>query len=51
MLPILRSAILAVLAAGLLSPVQAADKVAVGTGGSAGDAPFYIAYDKGFFKD
>jgi len=29
----------------------AADKVKVGTGGSASDAPFYIAQDKGFFKD
>jgi NitT/TauT family transport system substrate-binding protein len=33
------------------SPAQAADKVAVGTGGSASDAPFYIAYDRGFFND
>jgi len=33
------------------APAQAADRVAVGTGGSASDAPFYIAYDKGFFKD
>jgi len=32
-------------------PAHAADKVAVGTGGSASDAPFYIAHDKGFFKD
>ena len=38
-------------AASLASAAQAADKVAVGTGGSASDAPFYIAYDKGFFKD
>jgi len=50
MRPALRSAILTVLAAGLLSPVQAADKVVVGTGGSAGDAPFYIAQEKGYFK-
>jgi NitT/TauT family transport system substrate-binding protein len=26
------------------------DKVVVGTGGSAGDAPFYIAQEKGFFR-
>src|SRR5499425_2357346 len=40
--------------AGMLSlagPAMAADKVAVGTGGSASDAPFYIAYDQGYFKD
>jgi NitT/TauT family transport system substrate-binding protein len=42
---------LALFAAGVASSAQAADKVAVGTGGSASDAPFYIAYDKGFFKD
>jgi hypothetical protein len=42
---------LALLAASVASAAQAADKVAVGTGGSASDAPFYIAYDKGFFKD
>src|SRR6201987_543573 len=51
----LRSAIAAalagVLAANFTIAAQAADKVAVGTGGSASDAPFYIAYDKGFFKD
>jgi NitT/TauT family transport system substrate-binding protein len=35
----------------VVSPARAADKVAVGTGGSASDAPFYIAYDQGFFKD
>jgi NitT/TauT family transport system substrate-binding protein len=29
----------------------AADKVKIGTGGSASDAPFYIAQSKGFFKD
>jgi NitT/TauT family transport system substrate-binding protein len=55
MSPRLRSAIRAtlagVLAVYLTSAAQAADKVAVGTGGSASDAPFYIAYDKGFFKD
>jgi NitT/TauT family transport system substrate-binding protein len=48
--PALRAAILAVVAAGLLSPAQAAEKIVVGTGGSAGDAPFYIAQDKGYFK-
>jgi len=35
----------------LAGPAPAADKVAVGTGGSASDAPFYIAYDQGYFKD
>ena len=44
-------ALASMFAASLASAAQAADKVAVGTGGSAGDAPFYIAYDKGFFKD
>ena len=48
MLPALRSAIFAAVAAALVSPAQAADKVVVGTGGSAGDAPFYIAQDKGY---
>jgi NitT/TauT family transport system substrate-binding protein len=42
---------LALLAASVANAAQAADKVAVGTGGSASDAPFYIAYDKGFFRD
>jgi NitT/TauT family transport system substrate-binding protein len=42
---------LALLVASVASAAQAADKVAVGTGGSASDAPFYIAYDKGFFRD
>jgi len=42
---------LALFVASVASAAQAADKVAVGTGGSASDAPFYIAYDKGFFKD
>src|SRR5262249_41672866 len=49
-LPI-RAALAGVLAARMTVAVQAADKIAVGTGGSASDAPFYIAYDKGFFKD
>jgi ABC-type nitrate/sulfonate/bicarbonate transport system substrate-binding protein len=49
-LPI-RAALAGVLAANFAIAAQAADKVAVGTGGSASDAPFYIAYDKGFFKD
>ena len=31
-------------------PAEAADKVQVGTGGSAGDAPFYIAEARGYFK-
>jgi NitT/TauT family transport system substrate-binding protein len=30
---------------------HAADSVTVGTGGSASDAPFYIAQDRGYFKD
>jgi NitT/TauT family transport system substrate-binding protein len=55
MAPSLRSpigaALAGVLAANFAIATQAADKVAVGTGGSASDAPFYIAYDKGFFKD
>jgi NitT/TauT family transport system substrate-binding protein len=32
-------------------PAQAAEKVLVGTGGSASDAPFYIAKNKGYFRD
>src|SRR5262252_10469868 len=55
MAPSLRSpigaALAGVLAANFAITAQAADKVAVGTGGSASDAPFYIAYDRGFFKD
>src|ERR1700756_4201305 len=55
MAPSLRSpigaALAGVLAASFTIAAQAADKVAVGPGGSASDAPFYIAYDKGFFKD
>jgi NitT/TauT family transport system substrate-binding protein len=47
----MRSALAGMLAAAIASPAPAADKVAVGTGGSASDAPFYIAYDRGFFKD
>ena len=46
------AALAGALAANVMSsPAHAADKVAVGTGGSASDAPFYIAYDQGFFKD
>jgi NitT/TauT family transport system substrate-binding protein len=48
---VLRAALAGVVAAAIAGPAAAADKVAVGTGGSASDAPFYIAYDKGFFKD
>ena len=55
MAPSLRSligaALAGMLAANFTISARAADKVAVGTGGSASDAPFYIAYDKGFFKD
>jgi len=35
----------------LADSASATDKVGVGTGGSASDAPFYIAYDQGYFKD
>jgi len=42
---------LAAIASALATSAPAADKVAVGTGGSASDAPFYIAYDRGFFRD
>src|SRR5262245_53610321 len=48
---VLRVALAGVVTAAMASAAPAADKVAVGTGGSASDAPFYIAYDKGFFKD
>jgi NitT/TauT family transport system substrate-binding protein len=48
---LIRFALAGVLAGNLVSAARAADKVAVGTGGSASDAPFYIAYDKGFFRD
>src|SRR3981081_3165786 len=48
---VLRAALVGAIAAARARPAPAADKVAVGTGGSASDAPFYIAYDKGFFKD
>jgi NitT/TauT family transport system substrate-binding protein len=41
----------AVLGASLANDAHAADRVKIGTGGSASDAPFYIAQDKGFFKD
>ena len=55
MAPSLRSligaALAGMLAANFTISARAADKVAVGTGGSASDAPFYIAYDKGFFKE
>ena len=33
------------------APGHALDKVQVGTGGSAGDAPFYIAEARGYFKE
>jgi NitT/TauT family transport system substrate-binding protein len=49
-LTILRCLLCAALAASAAAPARATDKVAVGTGGSASDAPFYIAYDRGFFK-
>jgi NitT/TauT family transport system substrate-binding protein len=44
----------AVLAGAMLAmsaAARAADSVTVGTGGSASDAPFYIALDRGYFKD
>ena len=47
---VLRVALAGAVAA-MAGAAPAADKVAVGTGGSASDAPFYIAYDKGFFKN
>jgi NitT/TauT family transport system substrate-binding protein len=50
-LRVLTCAAAAVVLAAMTARAPAADKVAVGTGGSASDAPFYIAYDKGFFKD
>jgi NitT/TauT family transport system substrate-binding protein len=49
----LRHAIRLALAAALAAaavPAEAIDKVVVGTGGSAGDAPFYIAQAKGYFQ-
>ena len=52
MASLIRAALAGALAANVMSsPAHAADKVAVGTGGSASDAPFYIAYDQSFFKD
>ena len=48
---VLRAALAGAIAAATASPARAADKVVVGTGGSASDAPFYLAQDKGFFKD
>src|ERR1700676_4681566 len=35
----------------LAGAAPGADSVTVGTGGSASDAPFYIAQDRGYFKD
>ena len=49
--PMISAALAGVMAVSLAGPLQAADKVVVGTGGSAGDAPFYIAQDKGYFKN
>jgi NitT/TauT family transport system substrate-binding protein len=37
------------MALALANSAGAADKVKIGTGGSASDAPFYIAHEKGFF--
>ena len=48
---VLRAALAGAIAAATASPAPGADKVAVGTGGSASDAPFYLAQDKGFFKE
>jgi NitT/TauT family transport system substrate-binding protein len=45
------TALATALVASIAGEARAVDKVTVGTGGSASDAPFYIAYDKGFFKD
>jgi NitT/TauT family transport system substrate-binding protein len=44
-------AVAAVVGAAIAQPARAADKVVVGTGGSASDTPFYIARDKGYFRD
>src|SRR4029453_6809950 len=48
---VLRVALMGVVGAAMAREAPAAAKGAVGTGGSASDTPFYIAYDKGFFKD
>src|SRR3954451_19624799 len=48
---VLRAALAGAIAAATASPAPAADKVVVGTGRSCSAGPFYIAYDKGFFKD
>ena len=50
LLAALGSLIAAVGSAAVVAPARAADKVLVGTGGSAGDSPFYIAEAKGYFK-
>jgi len=42
---LIAAAFAAALATDGLLPAYAAEKVAVGTGGSASDAPFYIAHD------
>jgi NitT/TauT family transport system substrate-binding protein len=47
---LIRAVLVGALAVSATATAQAADKVAVGTGGSASDAPFYIAQEKGFFK-
>ena len=49
--PVVSAALAGVMAASFAGPLRAVDKVTVGTGGSAGDAPFYIAQDKGYFKN
>ena len=48
---VIRAVLAGIVAANIAGAARAADKVAVGTGGSASDAPFYIAYERGFFKD
>jgi NitT/TauT family transport system substrate-binding protein len=48
---ILGGALAGILFAAHFNCAQAAEKVVVGTGGSASDAPFYIAQNKGYFKD
>ena len=47
----LAAALGGMLAVQFAATALAADKVKIGTGGSASDAPFYIAQSKGFFKD
>src|SRR5919109_1571912 len=47
---LVRTALAGILVATIAGRASAADNVVVGTGGSAGDAPFYIAQEKGYFQ-